>query len=608
MFKKIIILIFTLNLTVFHSINAQKEDHIWQAGYFYDRNIADTTYGSCKFDFKIEPVRIYSDTLPRINMSGGNSSISDASGRLLASSNGQVIMNAANEFIEDTINYSTDLAHPWCNEWDGNTEIDSLGVITTGMLGLQRVIILPIDNKYFVIYTAFDECEFKTFKVAYSEFIIDETYLTGKIISKDKTILNDDLAYSIHAVRHGNGRDWWIVVFTLGHEWMYSILLSENGVSQINKVKTGLVKRPESAGQICFSPDGNKLAFFVGYNFTPTGAGFGLVDFNRCDGTITNLKSKILSGEYGIGAGVAFSNDGRYLYVANTNFIMQYDTKSNDMIKSEKIVAEYDGFKYKFPEFPNFPVEYSVNFCLLKTGPDGRMYIFPTSAMQRYMSVMDYPYESFDKVNVRQHSIFMPKAFQRTVPNIPEFRTGPLDGSPCDTLGLDNDPVAKFRYEADTLDHLLIKFTDLSYFRPELWRWDFGDGSPVVEQRYPTHRFPKNGTYKVCLLVNNENSANTVCRYINIGTSSTDTNPEKPEIDITLYPNPVEDMLQITLGEYIPENGKIKIMDISGKTLLSQRLYYGQNVVDLSQLQAGLYFCDAMDGIRTLKVMKVVKE
>ncbi len=607
MLKTILILLFALNTVFFHSLNAQKEDHIWQAGYFYDHNIADTTFGSCKFDFNIDPVRIYSDTLPRINMAGGNSSISDANGRLLASSNGQVIMNSANGFIEDTINYSTDLAHPWCNEWDGNTEIDSQGAITTGMLGQQRVILLTINNRFYAFYTSWDECEFKPYKLAYSEFIINGANSLGKLIKRDMDIINDDLSDCVHAVRHGNGTDWWIVVFTLGHEWMYSILLTENGISKINKVKTGLVKRPESTGQISFSPDGSTLSFYVGYDFSSTGGGFGIVDFNRCDGTISNLRSKILPQE-GFSSGIAFSHDSRYLYVTSNDYILQYDTKSNDIFKSEKIVAKYDGFKYKFPEFPEFPVQYSVNFYQLKTGPDGRIYIFPTSAMQRYMSVMEYPHESFDKVNVRQHSIFMPRAFQRTVPNIPEFRIGPLDDSPCDTLGLNNNPVAKFRYEADTLDHLRLRFTDLSYFRPESWRWDFGDGSPVVEERYPYYRFPKNGSYNVCLTVSNENSSNTVCRNINISTSSTDESAEDNAIDISLYPNPVEDIMHVTLGEYIPENGKIKITDISGRQVLSQRLYYGQNLIDMSTLASGLYFCVFMDGKLILRTEKVVKE
>ncbi|MDV7397611.1 PKD domain-containing protein, partial [Arthrospira platensis SPKY1] len=105
----------------------------------------------------------------------------------------------------------------------------------------------------------------------------------------------------------------------------------------------------------------------------------------------------------------------------------------------------------------------------------------------------------------------------------PDYRLGPLDGSPCDTLGLDNHPVAKFRYEADTLDHLRLRFTDLSYFRPEVWSWDFGDGSPASAERYPQHLYAKSGTYEVCLTVSNENSSDTNCRTVTIGgTNSTD--------------------------------------------------------------------------------------
>lgn len=603
--KIILILIIALNTLNFQLINAQSEDYQWIIGYNLSSATIDTSFGNTSFDFNHDPVRIHNDTIHRINMAGGNASIGDKNGSLLAYSNGQVIMNAENGFIEDTINYSTDLEYPWCNEWDGNTEIDSHGIITTGLLGQQRVIILPIDNKYFVIYTSLDECQSKMYKVAYSEFLIDSLHPSGTIITKDIPVVYDHIASSVHAIRHGNGKDWWVIVFSTGYDYMYSFLLTNSGFIEKNKFETGYEKRIGSIGQICFSPDGTKLAFFVGYNFTATGFGFGLVDFNRCDGTITNIRSKKLPGDVSLfGLGVVFSGDSRYLYVANGDHIRQYDTWAIDLINSEYIIAETDGFGFYYPPIQ---LNYTVNFHELKLGPDGRIYVFPVTAMQRYISVIEYPYETHDKVNVKQHSIFT-KIFTRTMPNIPEFRTGPLDGSPCDTLGLDNDPVAKFRYEADTLDHLLIKFTDLSYFRPESWRWDFGDGSPVVKVRYPTHKFPKNGIYKVCLLVNNENSANTVCRNINISSTATDDPSEKNAIDISLYPNPVEDMLQITLGEYIPEKGQIKIMDISGREIQSQRIYYGQNIIDMSQIASGMYLCVFTDGKRIFRVDKVVKE
>ncbi len=65
------------------------------------------------------------------------------------------------------------------------------------------------------------------------------------------------------------------------------------------------------------------------------------------------------------------------------------------------------------------------------------------------------------------------------------YRLSSLYRSLCDTLGLDNHPIAKYRYEPDTINHLMIRFTDLSYFRPETWSWDFGDGSPQENTRHP---------------------------------------------------------------------------------------------------------------------------
>jgi uncharacterized membrane protein len=118
---------------------------------------------------------------------------------------------------------------------------------------------------------------------------------------------------------------------------------------------------------------------------------------------------------------------------------------------------------------------------------------------------------------------------------MPNYRLGPLDGSSCDTLGLDNHPIAKYRYEADTIDHQRIRFTDLSYFRPEVWSWDFGDGSPKISQRSPYHTYAQNGSYKVCLTVSNENSSNTSCRNITIGTSATDDDLSSVA-DVTLFP------------------------------------------------------------------------
>jgi len=111
------------------------------------------------------------------------------------------------------------------------------------------------------------------------------------------------------------------------------------------------------------------------------------------------------------------------------------------------------------------------------------------------------------------------------IPNFNTLRLGPLDGSPCDTLNLDNNPISRFWYEQDSTDHQEIQFRDVSYFRPEEWSWTFGDGN-VSDEKNPLHSYATNGTYEVCLTVSNENSSNISCQQLQIGPVS-NTNLER---------------------------------------------------------------------------------
>jgi len=590
---------------VFVLVFGQNEDHHWFIGKGINPNRleTDTLFGNSSINFNFEPVKIYHETKHKINMAGANTSICDKDGNIMAYSNGQVIMNSENGFIADTINYSYELPRH-CREWEHANTGNSGKAVPIGMISPQGVLMVNVGEKYYSLYVTYDECKSYYYRLAYSNFIIDESPQNTTLIERDQVILNDTLTSSIHAIRHGNGRDWWVVGFISGFESMYRFLITEEGFELYNKIPTGYIRKTSggTGGQITFSPNGKKLALYTGNTlFSDTGGGFCLWDFDRCSGTISNLKTVVSEQEF-IANGVAFSGDSRYLYVANGSKLWQYDTNIQNIHNSQILIAVIDSF-YHQTNPPN-SLKYYVNFNQMKLGPDGKIYIFTSSGTQRYISVIDNPHENHDKVGLRQHGIYMPRLFTRTVPNIPEFRLGPDDGSICDTLGLDNHPIAKFRYEPDSIQHKKIRFTDLSYFRPETWSWDFGDGSPQVTERYPFHTYTASGTYEVCLTVSNENSSNTTCRTVTIGTSSSDD--AKLKADITLFPNPVSDMLQVTLGEYIPGNGKIHIYDATGRQVLSQRLYYGHNHIDLSHLQPGLYLWTAEDDGVKIKSGKVV--
>jgi PKD repeat protein len=593
------------------SLSSQTEDHIWLFGdETFDIMIpelkADTTRGASEINFFYDPFKMYYVEPRVIDVAAANASISDSTGRLLAYSNGQVLYGGNEYPIEDTINYhiySSPDSTKYCSEWEVNNFGNSTRPIPSGILGIQRLVILPMDTSFYTIFNTYDYCTQDIFKVNYNRFGFTSNNPYGVLFEKDSVLLKGSFSNNIYSVRHRNGRDWWIIQLDENNTSYHQFLLNASGIKYLGIIQLPSQAFPRGNGQIAISPNGNRLAFAtIGGTLQNVKGHLVLFEYDRCNGKVTFMAEKNFSKINSYGPGVIFSHDSRYLYFSEGNKIFQYDLLASDIFKSEIKVAEYDGFFYQ--QTPN-SIEYDADFNQMGLAPDGRIYVTPSSTTNRHLGVINYPHEKGLACDMRQHSLELPTKFFRTMPNFPHFRLGPEDGSPCDTLGLDNHPVAKFRYEPDSTDYKRIRFTDLSYFRPETWGWDFGDGSPRVTERYPFHTYTQNGTYEVCLTVSNENSSHTTCRTVTIGTSSSEDVGLKA--DITLFPNPVADVLLVTLGEYIPQNGKIHIHDATGRIVLSQRLYYGHNNIDMGSLQSGLYFWRAEDGGVKMKQGKVVK-
>ena len=147
-------------------------------------------------------------------------------------------------------------------------------------------------------------------------------------------------------------------------------------------------------------------------------------------------------------------------------------------------MARFDGF---FDQSSYF----TSRFFLAQLAPDGKIYINANNGIHQ-LTVIHYPDKGGDACMVEQHGLALPTLNAFSMPNFPNYRLGPLDGSPCDTLGLDNNPIAKYRYWQDTTDLLSLSFTDLSYHEPAEWLWDFGDGTTSAE-RNPWRFFPEQG-------------------------------------------------------------------------------------------------------------------
>ena len=248
----------------------------------------------------------------------------------------------------------------------------------------------------------------------------------GIVESKNQPLLTDYLGDMLTAVRHGNGRDWWIVAPKTDSQDGYLFLLTPNGIEGPVTRQLGPYWGPNGAnGQAVFSPDGTKYARMNKIN------GLHLADFDRCSGTFSNAIKIDFPNDTITSAGAAFSPNSRFLYVSASSKVYQFDTWAGNIASTKKTVAVYDGFQSPF----------STRFFQQMLAPDGKIYITTTSD-NNVLHVVHTPDLAGIACNFEQHGIILPTMHFAMTPNFPHFRLYDLAGSPCDTLGIDGPAVA----------------------------------------------------------------------------------------------------------------------------------------------------------------------
>jgi hypothetical protein len=420
----------------------------------------------------------------------------------------------------------------------------------------------------------------------------------GEVVLKRGTVLNDTIQYGrLTTTRHANGRDWWMLINERNTNHFYRILIDPDGIHLLEKQTVG-VPVIDGLGQACFSPDGQ---FYAVKNSISTSVGhfIEVYDFDRCTGYLSNHRQYHYPGsEVGLG-GVAFSPNSRYLYASFYYTVYQYDMYSSDLESTRILVGEYE-------PAPGFV----ASFYVMQLAPDNKIYMCATSSI-KFLHVIHEPDAYGLACTFQQKAIPLPANNAFSLSFSPNFRLGPLDGSECDSLGLNNVPTAWYRALRDSIDTLEYRFTDLSYFNPDAWSWDFGDGTSTNLERHPVHSFDATGTYNVCLTVSNAYGVDTFCRQYYIGVPPP-VNPvaEAKPACFSVYPNPVSNALFIHLSGKQSAEYTVKIQSITGETRIEKRLYIDANTVeqvDVSSLPTGIYFLSMSNPIRGTSVMKFVK-
>lgn len=162
-------------------------------------------------------------------------------------------------------------------------------------------------------------------------------------------------------------------------------------------------------------------------------------------------------------------------------------------------------------------------------------------------------------------------------------------------------PTADFNYQTDGYS---VSFNN-STVGSTNYSWDFGDGA-TSQAENPTHDFAGPGVYQVMLTASNLSCGNAIAYQIYLeplaAGEKTDSQP-----NVLVYPNPVNDFLNITFKENKNLGGRIKIQNTSGQVLQSIDFQGDSVLLDLSRRPSGIYFIvlSTEDGTVTKQVVKL---
>ena len=78
--------------------------------------------------------------------------------------------------------------------------------------------------------------------------------------------------------------------------------------------------------------------------------------------------------------------------------------------------------------------------------------------------------------------------------------------------------------------------------------------------------------------------------------------------ELQIYPNPTNGRLKIIWGKSLPVNGQILIRDVSGMVVVNAERLVQNQILDLSQLQSGVYLVEFIADNKILTIRKVVKQ
>ena len=379
-------------------------DQIWLHGI--NDFIGQPGYGNSYLKFDNGQVSNVQSDL-KMNFESTMAVIPDTFGNILFYTNGCYVANAMGDTMSNGDGINPGEMHEWTCPTSGYAS----------PLGAMILQLPESPNLYYLFHMGVKYGPAR--KLGFGPFyytVVDMSLDGGKggVISKNNIVANGDFEPFV-AVRHGNGRDWWLVFPEYGTNKYHKFLFSASGLQEEPLQLIGQALSCRYIGSSAFSPNGIRYA-------RQQHCGVVAMNFDRCSGQFSNDHFLPLPPNAFGGGGVAFSKDGNKLLVST-----QLSIQAADLTQAAPYLDTIVG---------------SINIIgsslhLMQYGPDEKIYL-SNLGRDRFYHVVNTPDEQ--NIGFQQRGLNIANFAVRTLPNYPNYRLYDIPGSVCDTLGI-NAPM-----------------------------------------------------------------------------------------------------------------------------------------------------------------------
>jgi gliding motility-associated-like protein len=262
----------------------------------------------------------------------------------------------------------------------------------------------------------------------------------GAVVGSKQALMTPS-SERVAAVRHCNGRDWWLLGRSADSNTWYAWPITPDGIQPPVISQVGFEAQfqsgwcSSSAGQLHISPDGRKVAISYARNLCQGGNQFlvELLDFSTATGALANARTVAQASLAGYG--VQFSPDNTKLYYSSH----QGSGGGGELYQVDLLTPDMRTVQI-FPPSAT-PTLWTNASSGLATGPDGRIYA--SDYTQPWLHIIADPNEPGEACNyIWQGLDISPGVSGLGLPTMPSGHWRPyapwLSGQrrprPCDTL------------------------------------------------------------------------------------------------------------------------------------------------------------------------------